>query len=157
MFFYKKIIFLTIALLFCGFSFFKNEERESYTINKSLILEKTANGYLEKYQDPRTDFLFLLESQQTTCLQLMKELRNIDKKYAYPHSKWRLLEVVDEFNIIFEAAYPSYGSSPTCYKLHRLQKKGDRFYLVTIELKNSPHSESSLSYLIDKIKKENIT
>ena len=131
------------------------ENKISYTIEKEIISTQKAQNLVEKYQDPKTDMLSLLfDKPNPTCLQVMKELRLIDKKNKDFLSDWKLLKVISEKEIYFETYYQRPSQK---YVLHQLIKRHEQFYHTTLSYHGEHPSLQKTSDLLKIIQHKNTT
>ena len=125
-----------------------------YTIEHQKISAKTAQKLVEKYQDPKTDMLsLLLDHPDPSCLQVMKELRIQDKKNKDPLSHWKLLQVISEKEIYFEAFYQRPSKK---YILHQLIKRDHQFYHTTLSYEGSRPNPKQASVFLNIVQNKHV-
>ncbi len=131
------------------------EKTMSYTIEKERISTQKAQNLVKKYQDPKTDMLSLLfDKPHPTCLQVMKELRLVDKKNKDPLSDWKLLKVISDKEIYFETYYQRPSKK---YVLHQLIKRNEQFYHTTLSYQGEHPSLQKTSDLLKIIQNKTTT
>jgi hypothetical protein len=152
------ILFLVFLFPFASSHFtttLSQEKNMSYTIKKERISTQKAQKLVEKYQDPKTDMLSLLfDKPNPTCLQVMKELRLIDKKNKDPLSDWKLLKVISEKEIYFATYYQRPSKK---YVLHQLIKRHEQFYHTTLSCHGEHPSPQKTSDLLKIIQNKKTT
>lgn len=115
--------------------------------------EKELYQFLERYEEPYTDIYSLIfVSQKLTPFKVMKELRRLDLIHNCPYREYKLLKVVSENELIFEATTPKSPLFKEEYNLVRLVLKPSGLTQIQLTKESKPHSEEEKLALISQIR-----
>ena len=154
----NKISFIIISFVL-GFKFLLGSpSTEAPKIQKEDITykyysEKELYKFLERYEEPYTDIYSLIfVSQKLTPFKVMKELRRLDLIHNCPYREYKLLNVVSENELIFEATTPKSPLFKEKYDLVRLVLKPSGLTKIELTKESKPHSEEEKLALISQIR-----